>query len=79
MNLGIQLSLNRQGLGSSIGITKATKENIEEAIELAIKYDNKIIVEKYIDDSRELNVAVIGDYNNQKISMIEEVKKVLIY
>ena len=48
-------------LGSSVGISRAeTKEELMEALKLAVKYDRRIIVEEAI-DAREVEVAVTGN------------------
>lgn len=63
-------------LGSSIGIKKAkNKDELVSAIEEAMQYDQKILVEKVIENLREVNCAVIGDYSEQQTSVIEEVKQ----
>ena len=62
-------------LGSSIGITVAKDENeLVEAINDAIKYDSKILVEKCVSNLREVNCAVLGDYEYQETSRIAEMK-----
>lgn len=49
-------------LGSSVGITKVVKAAaLEPAIETAMQYDNKIIVEQG-HDVREIEVAVMGNF-----------------
>lgn len=61
-------------LGSSIGIKIArSSSEIKEAVEFALKYDVKILVEKVIDNLCEVNCAVLGDYSEQRTSAIEEV------
>ncbi len=61
-------------LGSSIGINFVKDEKgIKEAINEAIKYDNKIIVEKAVPNLTEVNASVIGNYEYQKVSPLEEV------
>lgn len=48
-------------LGSSVGISKANnRQELEEAFELAIKYDRKIIIEEFM-DGREIEVGVLGN------------------
>ncbi|SES28614.1 D-alanine--D-alanine ligase [Psychrobacillus sp. OK032] len=48
-------------LGSSVGITKAAnREELIKAVELAFKYDRKIIVEQGI-KARELEMSVLGN------------------
>lgn len=61
-------------LGSSVGITSANnKKALVKAIEEAIEYDSKIIVEEKIDNLTEVNISVLGNYESQKLSEIEEV------
>lgn len=61
-------------LGSSVGINIALDEvSLKEAINEALKYDEKIIVEKVIENLKELNCSVLGDKNLYKPSLIEEV------
>lgn len=59
-------------LGSSVGITKAAnREELIKAIELAFKYDRKIIVEQGI-KARELEMSVLGN-DQPKCSIAGEV------
>ena len=49
-------------LGSSIGINKA--ENIKqlyEAVEIALYYDSRVIVEKCLEDFKEINLSCLGE------------------
>lgn len=50
--------------GSSIGVSKANRNNIIEALENAFKYDNKVLVEEEM-SSLELEVSVIGNESPQ--------------
>lgn len=60
--------------GSSIGITICeNEEKLIEGIDDAIQYDNKIIVEEVVENLKEVNIAIIGNYESQKVSEIEEV------
>lgn len=48
-------------LGSSVGISKASsREELISAIELAFRYDLKVIVEEFV-DAREVEVGVLGN------------------
>lgn len=59
--------------GSAIGITKADNpEQLEKAVKIAFSYDNKVVVEEFI-DGRELEAAVFG-YDNPFSSFIGEIK-----
>ncbi len=61
-------------LGSSVGIASAkNKKELVEAIEDAIHYDFKIVVEEKVENLTEVNISVLGNYENQKLSEIEEV------
>ena len=61
-------------LGSSIGITRATTEHeLISGIKEAIRFDNKIIIEEEIKHVKEVNISVLGNYEHQKLSVIEEV------
>ena len=72
--LGYPVIVKPACLGSSVGITYVKNEKlIESAISEAIKYDNKIIVEKAVGNLIELNCSVMGNYQQQQISDIEEV------
>lgn len=60
--------------GSSVGISVCDKEeNVKDAIDEAVQYDTKIVVEEVVEDLKEVNIAVMGNYEHQKVSEIEEV------
>ena len=60
--------------GSSVGIKVVDDESeLVEAIDDAMQYDNKILVEEVVTDLKEVNISVVGNYEHQKTSEIEEV------
>src|SRR5699024_2237477 len=60
-------------LGSSIGITKAKdRETLRSSIEVAVSYDRKVIIEKAVDEPREINCAVMGYDTEVEASLCEE-------
>lgn len=60
-------------LGSSIGITKANdREGLTQAIEVAIRYDRKIIVEEGVENLIEINCSVMGLDNDVTASVCEQ-------
>ena len=72
--LGYPVVVKPATLGSSVGITYvASEKEIKSAIEDAIKYDVKIVVEKAVPNLIEVNCSVLGNYNYQQTSVIEEV------
>lgn len=59
--IGFPCFVKPANLGSSVGVSKATdKQTLEEAINLAAKFDRKIIVEEGL-DAREIECAVLGN------------------
>lgn len=72
--LGYPVIVKPATLGSSVGIKVVDKEDdIKSAIDDAIKYDNKIVVEKVVPNLMEVNISVLGNYENQQVSAIEQV------
>jgi D-alanine-D-alanine ligase len=72
--IGYPVVVKPATLGSSVGITYVKNEkNIEEALETAISYDTKVVVEKAVENLVEVNDSVLGSYEYQKVSPIEEV------
>ena len=60
-------------LGSSIGISKAKdKQGLIDAIEVAISYDSRIIVEKAVEELREINCSGLGYQDDVEASCCEE-------
>ena len=75
--LGYPVIVKPASLGSSVGITVVKKESeIDEAITEAIKYDTKIVVEKMVPNMVEVNCSVLGNYEHQQTSELEEVMSV---
>lgn len=80
--LGFPCFVKPANLGSSVGVSKATdRKSLIDAIELAAKYDRKIIVEEGI-DGREIECAVIGNDEPQaslpgEYIILDESKKFL--
>lgn len=61
-------------LGSSVGINIAHKrEELQKAVEEAISYDSKILVEEVIDNLVEVNISVVGNSDGYDTSVIERV------
>jgi len=70
--LSFPLFVKPANLGSSIGISKATDDqSLEEAIEVAIRYSRKILVEEGVEDAQEINCAVLG-FKKPIASLLEE-------
>ena len=63
--------------GSSIGLFVAkNREEFEEKIIQAFEFDENVLVEKFISEAREFNIAVVGDCEDYLISEIDEPVKI---
>ena len=72
--LSYPLIVKPSSTGSSVGISVCeNEEKLIEGIDEAIQYDHKIIVEEMVQNLKEVNIAVMGNYENQRLSEIEEV------
>jgi D-alanine-D-alanine ligase len=59
--LHFPLFVKPANLGSSVGITKAKdRSSLEEAIEVALQFDRRILVEQGLEGIKEVNVSVLG-------------------
>lgn len=71
-NLEYPLFVKPANLGSSIGISKAKdREGLINSIEVAKNYDRKIIIEKAVENPREINCSVMG-YDEEVITSLCE-------
>lgn len=72
--LHFPLIVKPSSTGSSVGINICENdEELVEALDEAMQYDNKILVEEVVQNLKEVNIAVMGNYESQKVSEIEEV------
>ncbi len=71
--LGYPVIVKPARLGSSIGISFVKEEHlIEEAIESALLYDEKVLVEEVVPNLVEVDCAVVGNYESMETSLIGE-------
>lgn len=60
---GLPFIIKPANLGSSVGVSKVTKEeDFSRAIDDAFKYDDSILIEEFI-DGREVECAILGNIN----------------
>lgn len=70
--IGYPIIVKPANLGSSIGITKANNlTELKDAIEIALNFDDRVILEECLQDFKEINIACIGNYNCE-LSMLEQ-------
>lgn len=66
-------------MGSSVGISKvASESDLRSAIEAALKFDSRILIEQGL-DAREIEVAVLGNSDVMTTLPGEVVKDVAFY
>ncbi len=71
--LGLPVFVKPANLGSSVGISKVkTQEELVPAIELALQFDRKVVVEAAVPRAREIECAVLGN-DDPKTSVPGEV------
>lgn len=71
--LGWPLFVKPANMGSSVGVSKAeNEEELKNAIELAFRFDTKVLVEKGL-IGREIETAVLGNIENMKVSGVGEI------
>ena len=71
--LGYPMFVKPANLGSSVGISKATNaEELEKAVQFALQYDRKIVIEQGI-KAREIELAVLGN-DTPNVSVAGEIK-----
>ena len=59
--------------GSSIGLFVAkSREEFDEKIKLAFEFDDEVLIERFVCEAREFNVAVIGCKDDFVVSEIDE-------
>jgi len=62
--LNLPIIIKPANSGSSVGISKASNEKeFNEAVKYAFKFDNKIIIEKFLENKREIECAILGNEN----------------
>ena len=72
-SLSYPMFVKPSNLGSSIGISKVKdRENLIEAIEIAINYDERIIVEHGVENLIEVNCSALGRADDIRVSVCEQ-------
>ena len=72
-NLRFPLIVKPGNLGSSVGIRKAKNENeLIEAIDFAMEFSDRVIVENAVENLKEINCSVIGNLCDSETSVCEE-------
>lgn len=60
-------------IGSSVGVGVANnKEEFIESVNLVRQFSERILIEKYVSNLKEINISVLGDCEGHKLSVCEE-------
>lgn len=71
--LGYPVIVKPANLGSSVGIGRAdNREELIEKVDNAEKFSQRIIIEKCIQQLKEINCSVLGDHDDCRASILEE-------
>lgn len=71
--IGYPVIVKPVNLGSSIGISKADDRNeLYSSLETAFHYATKVLVERAVQNLKEINCSVLGDYEEAEASECEE-------
>ena len=71
--IGYPLIVKPVNLGSSIGISKAeNRTELYDSLDTAFHYATKVLVETAVQNLKEINCSVLGDYENAEASECEE-------
>lgn len=71
--IGYPVIVKPVNLGSSIGISKAkNRTELYDSLETAFQYATKVLVETAVQNLKEINCSVLGDYENAEASECEE-------
>lgn len=72
-HLGYPVIVKPANLGSSVGIGEArNREELIAKVEDAVRYSNRIIVEHMVQNLKEINCSVLGDFDEFETSVCEE-------
>ena len=71
--IGYPVIVKPVNLGSSVGISKAKdRASLIDALDLAVSFADRVLVERAVPNLREINCAVLGDYETARSSACEE-------
>lgn len=71
--IGYPMIVKPVNLGSSVGISKAKdKAALIDAIDLAVSFSDKVLIEHAVTAIREINCSVVGDTDSCEASVCEE-------
>ncbi len=71
--IGYPVIVKPVNLGSSVGISKAKdRQSLVDAMDLAVSFSARVLVERAVPNLREINCSVLGDADTARASACEE-------
>lgn len=71
--IGYPVIVKPVNLGSSIGISKAeNRDELYDSLDTAFRYASKVLIETAVQNLKEINCSVLGDYEEAEASECEE-------
>lgn len=71
--VGYPMIVKPARLGSSIGIARVEgRDELDAAIEEALRYDDKVVIERAVEELREINCSILGTPQEAEPSLLEE-------
>lgn len=71
--IGFPLIVKPANLGSSIGINKCNSvHELKFALEVAFSFDSKILIETFLENSQEINCAIVGNLQKKYCSNLQQ-------
>ncbi|MCL2540546.1 MAG: D-alanine--D-alanine ligase [Firmicutes bacterium] len=73
--LGYPVMVKPSNLGSSIGVSRCdNREELVQGIEVAARYDNRVLAEQALTDFSEINISCVGVEGQYELSSCEEIR-----
>lgn len=70
---GYPVIVKPSDIGSSVGVSVAkNRDEFIEAVNLVRQFSERVLVEKYVQNLKEINISVLGDCEGHKLSVCEE-------
>lgn len=70
---GYPVIVKPSDIGSSVGVSVAKdKDSLIEAINLVRQFSERVLIERYVSNLKEINISVLGDCEGHKLSVCEE-------
>jgi D-alanine-D-alanine ligase len=70
---GYPVIVKPSDIGSSVGVSVAKNKNeFIEAVNLVRQFSERVLIEKYVQNLKEINISILGDAEGHKLSVCEE-------